>query len=319
MSRAGLTTAAGAVTALALLGGVAWATVPDSAGTIHACYAKASGSLKVIDTDKGQSCAPKTETGLNWNESGPKGDRGPTGSVGPTGPKGDKGDAGDTGPTGPTGPKGEKGDKGDAGDTGPTGPTGPKGEKGDKGDTGPTGDAGQRGEKGDKGDAGDTGPTGPTGPKGEKGDKGDTGPTGDTGQRGEKGGKGDSVTSHPLTPGVALRCEALTTTTASILVQTAGSGNSVTSSSVQVDSANVHEDLFAPTYGDQVPQLDTQVAFVPAAGEDDVGSCSLLLALADGRMLDLHGRVEAGGGLGTDGCTFLLQLTVSQGSSAAGA
>ena len=78
------------------LGGVAYATIPDSGGVIRGCY-DGGGNLKVIDTGKGQSCA-KGFTPLNWNQQGPKGD---TGAQGPAGPKGD---AGATGP--PSGAEG---------------------------------------------------------------------------------------------------------------------------------------------------------------------------------------------------------------------
>ena len=65
--------------ALMVAGGIAYATVPDSGGVIHGCYAKAWGTLRVIDTGKSQTCSSKFETPLNWSQSGPQGMQGPTG------------------------------------------------------------------------------------------------------------------------------------------------------------------------------------------------------------------------------------------------
>src|SRR5690242_16275523 len=111
---------------VALAGGVAYATIPDGSGVIHACYARSGGALHVIDTAS-DSCK-STETPLDWNTQGVPGPQGPQG------PKGDKGDKGDTGDTGPQGLQGPKGDKGDTGDTGPQGPPGPAGPAGTDGE-----------------------------------------------------------------------------------------------------------------------------------------------------------------------------------------
>ena len=42
---------------LAIGGGLAYANIPDGGNVIHGCYQKNSGALRVIDTEKGQSCA----------------------------------------------------------------------------------------------------------------------------------------------------------------------------------------------------------------------------------------------------------------------
>ncbi len=87
---------AGALIALAgacVAAGIAYASVPDSDGVIHGCYAK-DGSLRVVDTDASQSC-DKKETSLTWNQTGPAGPVGATGATGETGA---------TGPAGPPGP-----------------------------------------------------------------------------------------------------------------------------------------------------------------------------------------------------------------------
>ena len=81
---------ASAIVFALIAGGVAFATIPDQHGVIHGCYTKSSGALRVIDTGNHATCA-STETGLNWNQTGPKGPaglKGPTGPTGPTGPGG---------------------------------------------------------------------------------------------------------------------------------------------------------------------------------------------------------------------------------------
>ena len=70
------------------VGGIAWATIPDSSGVIDGCYTKSSGSLRVIDTSAGQSCDTKRESPLRWNETGPQGPAGAPGETGPAGPRG---------------------------------------------------------------------------------------------------------------------------------------------------------------------------------------------------------------------------------------
>src|SRR5439155_15299064 len=66
------------VGALLLAGGIAYATIPDSSGVIHGCYQKNQGTLRVIDTDKAQTCA-SSESPLNWSQTGQQGPPGPTG------------------------------------------------------------------------------------------------------------------------------------------------------------------------------------------------------------------------------------------------
>jgi hypothetical protein len=69
---------AGAVAALTL-GSLAFAAIPDAGGVIHGCYDKASGHLRVTDSDTNlpKTCTSK-EAALDWNQQGPKGDRGPS-------------------------------------------------------------------------------------------------------------------------------------------------------------------------------------------------------------------------------------------------
>jgi hypothetical protein len=154
-----------AVAAVVLaLGGVGWASIPDSGGVIHGCYQKEHGQLRVIDTDKHQSCN-HSEIAVSWSQTGPQGATGPQGPAGPAGPAGPKGDTGATGAVGPAGPQGPTGDTGATGAVGPPGPQGPKGDTGATGAQGPVGATGAPGPQGPKGDTGATGPQGPAGPE----------------------------------------------------------------------------------------------------------------------------------------------------------
>lgn len=69
---------------LATLGvaGVVQASIPDSKGVIHGCYATKDGSLRLIDPGSGGTCDSKKETALDWSRKGPTG---PKGSTGPSG------------------------------------------------------------------------------------------------------------------------------------------------------------------------------------------------------------------------------------------
>jgi hypothetical protein len=89
-----------AVAGMALLGGVAYATIPDGGGVIHGCYAKSGGALRVIDNTV-TNC--KTgETALQWGVQGPQGLQGPQGPQGPQGLQGIQGVQGQQGATGPS-------------------------------------------------------------------------------------------------------------------------------------------------------------------------------------------------------------------------
>ena len=59
----------GAVATLAI-GSVAWATIPDASGVIHACVK--NGAPRIIDAGAGESCKP-TEQSLDWNQAGQPG------------------------------------------------------------------------------------------------------------------------------------------------------------------------------------------------------------------------------------------------------
>jgi hypothetical protein len=71
----------------------AFAAIPDENGVIHGCYNTKSGALRVTNTSvngPSLSCA-NTETGLNWDQTGPAGPQGVPGAQGAPGPKGDPG------------------------------------------------------------------------------------------------------------------------------------------------------------------------------------------------------------------------------------
>ena len=68
-----------------MAGGIAYATIPDGGGVIHACYQKNQGALRVIDTDKAQTCS-SSENPLIWSQTGQQGQPGQQGPPGPTGP-----------------------------------------------------------------------------------------------------------------------------------------------------------------------------------------------------------------------------------------
>lgn len=52
------------------LGGVAFATIPDSTGTIHGCRATSSGNLRVVES--ANDCR-SNEVPIQWNQQGPPG------------------------------------------------------------------------------------------------------------------------------------------------------------------------------------------------------------------------------------------------------
>jgi hypothetical protein len=74
-------------------GRVAWAAIPDG-NTIHGCYKNDTGELRAIDPSAGGACNAKSETALDWSQTGQQGAQGAQGPYGPQG---------DTGPAGPDG------------------------------------------------------------------------------------------------------------------------------------------------------------------------------------------------------------------------
>ena len=92
--------------AVGLAGGAtaaAVASVPDSAGVIHACVSTNSDSgaplttaanVTVIDPSVGQTCNTGAQESISWNATGPQGPTGPTGPQGPPGQAGSQGPPG---------------------------------------------------------------------------------------------------------------------------------------------------------------------------------------------------------------------------------
>jgi hypothetical protein len=74
---------------LLVAGGIAYATIPDSSGAIHACYKvdpkgnlDSNATLRVIDpsaTKPDSAACKKDEQALDWNQQGVQGPPGPTG------------------------------------------------------------------------------------------------------------------------------------------------------------------------------------------------------------------------------------------------
>ena len=71
-----------AVALFAVVGGVAYATIPDASGVYHACLK--NGSIRMIDSATEQCKA--TETEITWSKTGQPGPAGPAGPQGPQGP-----------------------------------------------------------------------------------------------------------------------------------------------------------------------------------------------------------------------------------------
>jgi hypothetical protein len=176
LPRRGLVLGAAAAAALALAGGIAYATIPDSNKVFTACVLKVTGTIRLIDPSPSSNllghCDSKLETQVSWNQQGQPGTAGPPGAKGDSGAGGAQGPSGDTGASGAQGSSGRPGPQGDTGPKGdPCLPSDPTcvGPKGDQGDPGPSGPAGPVGETGPVGPAGPTGPTGASGPPGADG------------------------------------------------------------------------------------------------------------------------------------------------------
>ena len=80
---------------VALMSGMALASIPGPDGVIDACYTKSGSSLRIMDSEA--SCK-SNETSLSWNQTGPPGPPGPQGEQGPPGPQGPEGPQGPPGP-----------------------------------------------------------------------------------------------------------------------------------------------------------------------------------------------------------------------------
>src|ERR1700756_4434830 len=88
--------------------GGASSSIQGKEGVLHGCYAPNTGQLRLIDTAKGQSCAPP-QIAVEWNRTGPAGPQGPAGSAGKHGAPGAQGTAGSNGTNGTNGTNGANG------------------------------------------------------------------------------------------------------------------------------------------------------------------------------------------------------------------
>ena len=77
---------AATIAVLAIGAGIAYATIPDSAGVIHGCYDQ-RGQLRVIDPSTGDVCK-NNEKSLDWSQTGPPGPPGQDGTDGTNGVSG---------------------------------------------------------------------------------------------------------------------------------------------------------------------------------------------------------------------------------------
>jgi hypothetical protein len=175
--------ALGVVAGLAVTAGIAYASIPDGDGTIHACVLKNVGTVRLIDPAKSgpQAHCSSVEAEVTWNQKGQPGAKGDPGAPGAKGDPGAPGAKGDKGDPGAPGAKGDKGDPGAPGAKGDAGAPGAQGDKGDPGTPGAKGDPGAPGAKGDKGDTGDPGAPGAKGDPGAPGTDGAQGPAGVSG------------------------------------------------------------------------------------------------------------------------------------------
>ncbi len=94
MSKHRIGAAVGLLLVAALSAGIARATIPDAAGTIHACSKRQNGQLRVV---KAAGDCLKSEAPLDWRQVGPVGSQGLQGPQGNQGQLGTQGDSGSDG------------------------------------------------------------------------------------------------------------------------------------------------------------------------------------------------------------------------------
>ena len=86
-----------AVGIFALVGGIAYAAIPDAGtGVYHACMLNTHGTIRIIDPATEQ-CRASNETEITFNQKGQKGDPGTAGTPGAQGPAGTNGTNGTNG------------------------------------------------------------------------------------------------------------------------------------------------------------------------------------------------------------------------------
>jgi len=182
---------AAAMAVVLVAGSFALGAVPDSAGTIHGCFKRSNGQVRIVETAP-YTCSSGDESPITWSQNGQVGPQGPMGPAGPAGPRGETGPLGPSGPQGETGPLGPAGPQGEIGPLGPVGPDGSVGPQGLEGAVGPQGPQGLQGPEG---------PVGPEGPQGAQGPMGPQGPTGAQGPVGPPGVSGYEIVTRNFTLG----------------------------------------------------------------------------------------------------------------------
>jgi hypothetical protein len=87
MKKRDLTCAAGgAMLAILVASGIAWAAIPGAGGAIDGCYQKNEGLLRVIDP--ATAACRSSEVPISWSAQGVEGVKGPAGAPGPHGANG---------------------------------------------------------------------------------------------------------------------------------------------------------------------------------------------------------------------------------------
>ena len=87
---------------LALGVGTVYAAIPNGSGTYSACLVKATGTVRLINFPKVDTC-PKGQKLIDWKRTGPQGAAGAAGAQGPQGVPGAQGAPGPQGPVGTAG------------------------------------------------------------------------------------------------------------------------------------------------------------------------------------------------------------------------
>jgi hypothetical protein len=165
-----LTLAVGVLVAVAIVGGVAYATIPGTGNVYSACMLKGVGTIRLIDkslplTNLMSHCTDK-ETEISWNQAGQPGPPGPQGLKGEPGAPGTNGTNG-TSVTAASEPASANCADGGVQLTAANGVSYVcNGERGPQGDQGPQGDPGAQGPQGIQGQQGTPGPQGPAGVSG---------------------------------------------------------------------------------------------------------------------------------------------------------
>ena len=110
-----IATAAGALAAAVLAGGVAWAAIPTDGGVYTACMLKNVGTVRLIDRSLPPAnlmshCKPALEVEISWNQRGVQGLQGIQGPPGKDGLNGSNGIDGRDGAPGKDGADGQDGE-----------------------------------------------------------------------------------------------------------------------------------------------------------------------------------------------------------------